>query len=259
MAQPGDELERGGIEAQGARTPEVPDKQAWLIKLAERTVLQAETLAQEITERAKQECEVEGAKLRKQYTVEAKEEACRIIESAEQQCATLTDEAMSTAQADIEKVLGKAQTQARETLADAEAERQSIVARAQREVLAITDAAKARADSVESNGRLRTESIIRRMCQNVISQLSQNLTDAIQCAVVESGKHVPPALDELKGQVREEPFADQNDSDAAVGEELPDKEVSKVTHGDPRVMGEPTPVNEFFLVDQIPLPKLTNL
>ena len=231
MAETDQKLGKGVFEVQGKRTPEVQDKQPWLTKLAERTVLQAETLAQEIVDSAKQESEVEGAKLREQYTAEAEEEARRILELAKQQCVTLTNEATSKAQAETEKVLGKAQNQARELVAEG----QEIVARAQREALAITDAAKARADSVESNGRLKAESIMR--------QMSQNVADAIHRAGVESRKQIPPALEQLGNQVREEPFADQNNSHATLGEELSEKAVSNETHVDSPVMDEATPVN----------------
>ena len=231
MAETGQELEKGVIQVQAERIPEEKDKQAWLIKLAERTVLQAETLAQEITDHAKKESEVEGVKLRKQYAAEAKEEARRIIESAEQQCVKLSNEATSKARAETEKVLRKAQAQAREIVAEG----QEILARAQREALAITEDAKARAYTVESNGRLSAESIIR--------QMSQNVADAIHRAVVESRKQISPALDELGEQVREEPFADQNESQATLGEESLDKAVSKGTHGDSPAMGEPSAAN----------------
>ena len=39
------------------------DKQSMLLKLAERTVVQAEALAQEITENAREESEAAGAKI----------------------------------------------------------------------------------------------------------------------------------------------------------------------------------------------------
>lgn len=231
MAETSQELEKGVIEVQEEQIPEDQDKQAWLIKLAERTVLQAETLAQEITDRAKQESEVEGAKLRKQYAAKAKEEARRIIESAEHQCVTLTNEATSKARADTEKALKKAQTQAQEIVA----EEQEILAKAQREAMAITDAAQARAYSVESNGRLSAESFIR--------QMSQNVADAIHRAVVDSRKHISPALDELGEQVRQEPFASQNDSHATPGGELLDKGGTNGTHGDSPAMDEPSAAN----------------
>ena len=241
MAKTGEELEKSVIEVQVERIPEEKDKQAWLIKLAERTVLQAETLAQEITDHAKQESEVEGAKLLERYKAEAKEEARRIIEAAEQLCVTLTNGATSKAQVETGKILGKAQTHGLEIVSDAQAEGQEIIDRAQREASAITDAAKARAESVESNSRLSAESIIR--------QMSQNVADAIHRAVVESRKQIPPALEELGGQVREEPFADQNDSYAILREELSDKTVSYETQGDSPATGEPSAANGTHLAE----------
>ena len=57
MAENGQDAEgyRGGPQPE--RTSEEHDKQALLLKLAERTVLQAEALAQEITNRAREQSE----------------------------------------------------------------------------------------------------------------------------------------------------------------------------------------------------------
>ena len=73
MAENGQESEgyRGGPQPE--RTSEEQDKQALLLKLAERTVLQAEALAQEITERAREQSEAAGAEVRDKYLTDAQE------------------------------------------------------------------------------------------------------------------------------------------------------------------------------------------
>ena len=81
-----------GIEA--AATPTQGDRQATLLKLAERTVLQAEVLAQEITENARKESEAEGIKILAQDS----------------------QKMLSMAQTDSEKMLRKAQTESDDLL-----------------------------------------------------------------------------------------------------------------------------------------------
>ena len=224
------ELERGEIQAQWDRNPEEQDKQVWLTKLAERTVLQAEKLGQEIVDRARQESEVEGSRIREQYTAEAKEQMRRIIESAEQQCVVLTNEAAAKAQVSTEGILARAQTQGREIVDNAQDERQEILGRAQREALAIVSAAKTRAESYESDGKLRAESIIR--------QMRQSVADEIHHAVVESRRSIPAGLVQLGQHVPEEPSSGQNGSYAILLEETLDMAVSNGAHDDPPTTDE---------------------
>ena len=61
MADNGQDSEGYRGSPQPERTSEEQDKQALLLKLAERTVLQAEALAQEITHRAREQSEAEDA------------------------------------------------------------------------------------------------------------------------------------------------------------------------------------------------------
>ena len=71
--------ESQGLDA--STQPDAPeDKQSMLLKLAERTVIQAEALAQEITDHAKQESEAAGAKIIAEATVKAKAEADQTID-----------------------------------------------------------------------------------------------------------------------------------------------------------------------------------
>ena len=63
MAENSQETQGPDAGTQQNTTSDSGDKQSMLLKLAERTVVQAEALAQEITENAKQESEAAGAKI----------------------------------------------------------------------------------------------------------------------------------------------------------------------------------------------------
>ena len=81
------------------------DKQSMLLKLAERTVVQAEALAQEITDHARQESEAEGAKIIAQASEKAKAEADQTVENAKRRSETMVTKAAAEAQDESEKTL----------------------------------------------------------------------------------------------------------------------------------------------------------
>ena len=233
--------ESQGLEAspQPEATPKEGDRQSLLLMLAERTVLQAESLAQEITDRAKQESEAEGAKLLAQYTEQAKAEAQKTIEDAQSR----TEKALSKARSESEKTLSKArsesekilskarseseeslskaQTEGREFLANAQIQVNEILGKAQQEAQTIINASQARAESTESNARLKAEFIIR--------QTTQNVADGIRSAVLETCNHLLPALDKLGKDAAEAPFADQADHAVATETCLIENAVSNET------------------------------
>ena len=222
--------ESQGLEAspQPEATPKEGDRQSLLLMLAERTVLQAESLAQEITDRAKQESEAEGAKLLAQYTEQAKAEAQKTIEDAQSR----TEKALSKARSESEKILSKArseseeslskaQTEGREFLANAQIQVNEILGKAQQEAQTIINASQARAESTESNARLKAEFIIR--------QTTQNVADGIRSAVLETCNHLLPALDKLGKDAAEAPFADQADHAVATETCLIENAVSNET------------------------------
>ena len=248
--------ESQGLEAsaQPEATPREGDRQSLLLKLAERTVLQAEALAQEITDRARQESEAEGARLLAQHTEQAKAEAQKTIEVAQRRTETIINEAtaqalaesektISKAQSDSEKMLsearsesermlsearsqsedslGKAQTEGREFLGNAQIEVKEVLGRAQQEAQAIINASQARADSTESNARLQAEFIIR--------QTTQNVADGIRSAILETCNSLLPALDNLGKVAPEAPVADQVDHAAATEPDLPENTASNET------------------------------
>lgn len=246
-------------------TPREGDRQSLLLQLAERTVLQAETLAKEITDQARQESEAEGAKILAQYTEQAKTEAQQAIEVAQRRSETLVTEASAKALADSEKTLskarsdsekmlskarsdsekmlsdarseseevlgkarseseetlGKAQTEGKESLGNAQIEVQEVLGRARREALSIVNTSQARADTTESDARLKAEFIIR--------QTTQKVADGIRSAVLETCNNLLPAMDEFGKDAPKVPVADQVDHPAATEAEKLENAASNET------------------------------
>ena len=120
MADNGQDSEGYRGSPQPERTSEEQDKQALLLKLAERTVLQAEALAQEITHRAREQSEAEGATIRDNYLAETTEEARKIVEAAEQEGATIIENASTKARVERDQILGLAKTERQEIVGNTE-------------------------------------------------------------------------------------------------------------------------------------------
>ena len=104
-----------------------------LLKLAERTVLQAEALAQEITEQARKASEAEGVKILERYTAKAEDEARQIVEEAEHSSADILAVATAKAKSIGRTMLGQAEAKQQNIQDSANAEKQSILERAQKE------------------------------------------------------------------------------------------------------------------------------
>ncbi len=208
-----------------------------LLKLAERTVVQAEALAQEITEHARQESEAEGAKIIAQASEKAKIDADQTIENAKRRSETLISEAaaeaheesektfknaqsesekllikaqsesekmLSKAQGDSEKILSKAKSDAESDLASAQNEVQEILGKARLEAQAIINASQTRAESTESNARLKAEFFIR--------QTTQSVSDGIRSSVMEICNTLLPTVEEFGKDSTEALNADKSDS-----------------------------------------------
>ena len=246
MADTGQESEGYRVGSQPERTSEEQDKQALLLKLAERTVLQAEALAQEITDRARKQSETEGAQIRDKYISDATEEARRIIEAAEQEGATIIQNASATANTERDEILGLAKTERQEIVGNTETEVQEIVGNAQTEgedvlaranqlALAIISGSKARAESIESNARLRGEFIVK--------QMSQNVADGIRRAVIETANTMLPALEELGEQPLENLPKDNAEGLSTLERELLEKVTPKEDYGPDPDSAELTPGN----------------
>ena len=133
--------------------PKEGDKQSLLLKLAERTVLQAEALAQEITDHARQESEAEGVKIVAKYTDQAKSEAQQTIESAQRRSETLLSEPAAETLAESEKTLKKARLESEKILSKARLESEKILSKAQSESEDNLDKAQAEGQAVLAKSR----------------------------------------------------------------------------------------------------------
>ena len=213
-----------GVELRPAETSGEAGRQSLLEKLAERTVLQAEALAQEITDNARLESEAEGIKVLAEYSQQAKAEAQQTIELAERRSETLRNEAIAKAHSKSEEILGKSQSEGQEILDKAQSEGQEILDKAQfegqeildrarQEALAIINASQARANSTESNATLKAEFIIK--------QTTQSVADGIRSAVMEVCNNLLPTLDELGKEVPEDAVSDHVERAAFTGTEIP--------------------------------------
>ena len=242
-------------ESQGLETSPQPaatgDRQSLLLRLAERTVLQAEALAQEITERARQDSEAEGAKLLAEYTDQAKAEAQKTIDIAQRRTETILNDAnaksiadsekmmtkahsdsaemlskarteseqlLSGAQSESDKILSKARYDSDESLSKAQTEGKEILGNAQIEVKSVLAKAQQEASGIinVSNARAdSTESNARLNAEFIIRQTTQNVADGIRSAVLETCNNLLPALDTLGKDTPAAPLAGQVDRAAA--------------------------------------------
>ena len=220
------------------------DKQSMLLKLAERTVVQAEALAQEITDHARQESEAAGAKIIAEASEKAKAEAQQTIDSAKRHCETMVSEAASEALAESEKTLGNARSESEKMLSRAQSDSeklvnkakedseklltnaksdseadfrsannqaQEILAKARQEAQSIISASQTRAASAESKAQLQAEFIIR--------QTTQNVSEGIRASVLEICNNLLPTVEGMGTSAPEALNADEADS--AVATETP--------------------------------------
>jgi len=209
------------------------DKQSMLLKLAERTVVQAEALAQEITEHARKESEATAAKIIADASEKAKAQADQTIDSAKRRAETILSEAAAEAQSEIdktlnsarsesekmlsnaqsdseklmtkakeesEKILSKARSDSEANLGNAHTEVQEILGKAQQEAQAIMKASQTRAASTESNARLQAEFFIR--------QTTQSVADGIRSSVLEICNNLLPTVEEFGKDSQEALSAD---------------------------------------------------
>ena len=276
MAENDQESKGRGAGQEPGATPKEGDRQSLLLQLAERTVLQAETLAQEITTNARQESNAEGAKILAQYTEQAKAEAQQAIEVAQRRSENLVTEATAKALADSEKTLskarsdsekllnkahsdsekllnaarseseevlgkarseseetlGKAQTEGKESLGNAQTKVQEVLGRARREALSIINVSQARADSTESDARLKAEFIIR--------QTTQAVADGIRSAVLEICNNLLPDLGELGKEAPKAPVAGSVEPAAAIDTEVLENAASNESERDSSPAGTDT-------------------
>ena len=238
------------------------DKQSMLLRLAERTVVQAEALAQEITEHARQESEAEGAKIIAQASEQAKADADQTMENAKRRSEALISEAaaeareerentlkdaqiesekllnkaqsesekiLSKAQADSEKILSKAKSDSEADVGAAENEVQEILGRARLEAQSIISASQTRAESTESNARLKAEFFIRQTTQSVsdgIRSSVMEICNTLLPTVEEFGKDSARALNAEESTDIETPMLGESGSEEASENRVPAAKVS---------------------------------
>ena len=255
-------------ESQSAATPREGDRQSLLLQLAERTVVQAEALAKEITDNARQESEAEGAKILAQYSEQAKAEAQHALEVAQRRCETLINEASAKALADSEKTLsnarseseqmlskarsesekmlgeaqseseetlGKARSTSEETLGKAQTEGREILSNAQIEVQEVLARVRQEALAIINTSQARadsTESNARLQAEFIIRQTTQNVADGIRSAILETCNNLLPGLEAFGKESPEAPANDQVDHAAAIETEPPENAASNETNQD---------------------------
>jgi len=232
------------------------DKQSMLLKLAERTVLQAEALAQEITDHARQESEATGAKILADASDKAKAEAKNTIDSSKRRADALLNEAtteaqvesektlssarsesanmLSKAQSDSEKlitktkeesdkILSKARSDSEASLGSAQTEVQEILGKARQEAQSIISASQTRAASTESNAKLQAEFFIR--------QTTQSVSDGIRASVLEICNNLLPTVEEFGKDAPEALPADESVSSHEIEAPMLDGAPSGNSHG----------------------------
>ncbi|MCH7606135.1 MAG: hypothetical protein IH962_03170 [Chloroflexi bacterium] len=229
------------VDGQANGKSQDQDKQAQLLKLAERTVLQAEILAQEIIERAKQESEAASAKMIEEAAVQAREEvrnaeteAREITERSrreiESEAARIRDESKAQAQVEARRVVESAQLQSSALTSAAKAaaqwESQEILATAQQQAITLTIESKARAAAIESGARSRAEFIVR---------MTQNVAEGISRAIAATCDDSEADFEELENQFLEDhvPNVGQDDgfSGGASRNNPSAKRKTRTTHG----------------------------
>ena len=168
------------------------------------------------------------------------------MEAAEQEGATIIENASATARVERDRILGLAKTERQEIVGNTESEVQEIVGNAQTEgedvlaranqlALAIISGSKARAESIESNARLRREFIFKKM--------SQNVADGIRRAVIETCNNMLPALEELGEQPLENIPKDNAPGLPTLERELLEKVTPKDDYGPGSNPADITPGN----------------
>lgn len=248
MAENNQETQGLDASTQQDTASDTGDKQSMLLKLAERTVVQAEALAQEITENARQESEAAGAKIIAEATDKAKSEAQQTIDSAKSRADDMLAEASAEAQSESEKSLTTARSESEKLVAKAQADSEKIVTRAKeesekilsearsaseatlgaaqtdvteivgmarQEAQSIISVAQTRAASTESNARLQAEFFIR--------QTTQSVADGIRASVLDICNNLLPTV--AGHQYSEEEFGKNapevlgNDESASLGDD----------------------------------------
>ena len=145
----------------------VADRQTSLLKLVEQTVVEADKLAAGINEQARQEAQEEGARLISASKQTAEEQAQRLLERAKREAFEQTGEIVAGAERDAREIIEKAH----------------------KEALGITQVARDKLASVESEAKLEAEYIVRRFTVRFVEELRSAVTD--------TSNNMLPGLDHL--------------------------------------------------------------
>ncbi len=125
MAMVENNQESQGFDA-GAQPEASGDKQSMLLKLAERTVVEAEALAQEIIDHARQESEAAGDKILADASEKAKADTQQTIGNAKRR----SEKTLSNARSESRRLLSKAQSDIEKLISEAKDEVEKIVSEA---------------------------------------------------------------------------------------------------------------------------------
>lgn len=155
------------------------DRQDSLRKLAEQTVVEADKLADDIKQQARQDAEDEAARTRSAAEEQARTEADRIVKQSERDAAA----------------------ESRVALARAEKQAQDIVTKARFESKTIIQASRDRATTMEAEAKLEAEYIVRR--------LTVKFVEEVRSVVTETSNSILPSLDAP---------TDESDGPEALGE-----------------------------------------
>ena len=128
------------------------------MKLAEQTVVEADKLAAGINEQARQEAQEEGARLISASKQTAEEQAQRLLERAKREAFEQTGEIVAGAERDAREIIEKAH----------------------KEALGITQVARDKLASVESEAKLEAEYIARRFTLSEIDSALVALKEAAE-------------------------------------------------------------------------------
>ena len=141
--------------------------QASLVKLAEQTVIEADRLAENIKDQARQEAEEQAAAILAASRKGATEEARELVDKAQREVTVQTEAVVSKAKKDADDIVSKARRDAEQVL----------------------QSARDQLPGIESEAKLQAEYLVRRFTVQFVEQ--------IRAVVTETSNNMLPSLDAL--------------------------------------------------------------
>jgi len=160
------------IMEKGRSPNEDQERQDSLRILAEQTVVEADRLAGEIKQQARQDSEDEANRTRLAAEEQAKAELDRMVKQAERDVAA----------------------ESRTTIANSEKQAQDILNKARMESRNIIQTAKDRTDAIENEAKLEAEYVVRR--------LTMKFVEEVRAVVTEASNSILPSLDTQIGETK---------------------------------------------------------